>query len=497
MRLHWQTGLLLTMFFLFGFAPRQQVITFQDELSGRDGLGQIIASANNLIVSGLPAAGVVRIGERNGNGEWRNRAELVASDVVIGDGFGLAVAASDGIIVASAPLVANGAGAVYIFERDDAENWQETAKLIASDATENANFGLALSASGDRVVIGAPGQGASGAAYVFARQGAGWVEEAKLVPFDVTAQFGAAVAIENDQIIIGAPQDNMGAGAAYVYLRTTDQWQVAAKLISADASDGDLFGAAVTISNSRMLVGAPQVDADVEDAGAAYVFVRARNAWIEETKLTGAAGKFGQAVALADNLALIAAPGANTVQLYELNADGWQVNADFEATFSANQISGAVAISGSTLSIGAPDSVQIYVVPGVTGNLSMNTEHLVAGEALHIELADPDLNQDPEQAENIILQVTTSSGEQETLILTETNDDSGVFTSNIQSLATSTPRAQDNILDVQSGDTIIVTYRDCALKLAAASHFKLKLLSARPPRLRCQPVRRRQPKFQP
>ncbi len=60
----------------------------------------------------------------------------------------------------------------------------ELDKLTASDAAAEDQFGLSVSLSGDRALVGAPtdddaGQD-SGSAYVFEKQGSVWVETAKL-----------------------------------------------------------------------------------------------------------------------------------------------------------------------------------------------------------------------------------------------------------------------------------------------------------------------------
>ena len=58
-------------------------------------------------------------------------------------------------------------------------------KLTASDAKGGAQFGWSVAVGGETVVIGAPlagespDNGSSGSAYVFARSGDAWTEQAK------------------------------------------------------------------------------------------------------------------------------------------------------------------------------------------------------------------------------------------------------------------------------------------------------------------------------
>ncbi|HEY0193690.1 MAG TPA: FG-GAP repeat protein, partial [Kofleriaceae bacterium] len=87
--------------------------------------------------------------------------------------------------------------------------------------------------------------------------------------------FGAAVAMSGDTAVIGASRDAQhgdGAGAAYVFVRTGARWVQQAKLVAADGAANDNFGVAVAISGDTLVVGAMFNDERDSDAGAAYVF---------------------------------------------------------------------------------------------------------------------------------------------------------------------------------------------------------------------------------
>lgn len=96
------------------------------------------------------------------------------------DSFGWAVSISaDRILVGAKGDDDQGtrAGAAYLFERRPNGTWAEVTKLLASDGAQFADFGSSVSLSGDRALVGAPGddrQGAnSGSAYLFERQPSG------------------------------------------------------------------------------------------------------------------------------------------------------------------------------------------------------------------------------------------------------------------------------------------------------------------------------------
>ena len=108
---------------------------------------------------------------------WVQEQKLTPVDGADNDNFGRSVSLSGNkalIGASSATFSTNTAtapGSAYIFELDtNTGNWSETQKLIASDGLGNDAFGVSVSLSGDKVLIGASlndGNGIeSGAAYV-------------------------------------------------------------------------------------------------------------------------------------------------------------------------------------------------------------------------------------------------------------------------------------------------------------------------------------------
>ena len=128
--------------------------------------------------------------------------------------------------------------------------------------------------------------------------------------------FGVRVDIDGDKAIIGAYlKDDKGAdsGAAYVFVRQNNRWVEQAKLIPRDSASGDRFGYSVAIDGDKALVGAYLDDNENgNDAGSVYVFVRENTQWIEQAKLLasdGAGGdQFSSHLVLKDNTALIGSP---------------------------------------------------------------------------------------------------------------------------------------------------------------------------------------------
>lgn len=241
------------------------------------------------------------------------QAKLTATDGASSDNFGVSAAlSSDGDTAIVGAYDANvggngGRGAAYVFTRSGT-TWTEQEKLIAADGASSDNFGasVALSSDGNTAIIGAYGANVGtnnnqGAAYVFTRSGTAWTQQAKLLAADGTTNdyFGAAVALNSDgnTAFIRAAYADVGGnedqGAAYVFTRSGATWSQQAKLTAADGAAWDYFGISVALSSDgdTAIAGAYQADvAGDGDRGAAYVFTRSGSTWTEQRKLIATDG---------------------------------------------------------------------------------------------------------------------------------------------------------------------------------------------------------------
>jgi len=82
-----------------------------------------------------------------------------ASEGGDGDNFGYVVAIDGDLILTGGRYhdeggLSNG-GAGYVFHNDGGDDWQQEAKLLASDRAANDNFGLWLDIKGGTAVVGA------------------------------------------------------------------------------------------------------------------------------------------------------------------------------------------------------------------------------------------------------------------------------------------------------------------------------------------------------
>jgi hypothetical protein len=115
----------------------------------------------------------------------------------------------------------------------DGTTWREEAKLLASDGDAYHYFGYSLSLSDESALIGAFGDddngSFSGAAYLFAWDGTTWVEEAKLLASDGTERdlFGISVSLSGERALVGAFWNNANgydSGAAYLFHSDGTSW---------------------------------------------------------------------------------------------------------------------------------------------------------------------------------------------------------------------------------------------------------------------------------
>lgn len=225
-------------------------------------------------------------------------AKLYARDGAAEDYFARSVALGDeyAVVGASHNDNRNGtdAGAAYIFARSG-NDWIEQAKIMADDGAEGDVFGYSVAIEGDYLVVGAPWTDdlgiESGAAYVYKRDGVNWVQQAKLTASDggEDNRFGISVAISGDYVLVGAFfDDDFGtrSGSAYIFKRSGTSWTEQAILKASEGAEGDWFGVSVSIDGDFAAIGSRYDDNDNgTNAGGVYIFKRDGTTWNESQKI--------------------------------------------------------------------------------------------------------------------------------------------------------------------------------------------------------------------
>lgn len=368
---------------------------------------------------------------------WVQTAKLLASDGAADDRFGDSVAVAGNRLLVGASRgdgLVTDSGAVYIFERQGMQ-WVEMDKIFAADGVLDDRFGISVSGDGDRILVGADFDddlgGQSGSAYIFELTLGVWREQQKLLATDgaAIANFGLSVSLSGDRALIGAPGDDESgliAGAAYIFDLLAGVWQQTDKLLADDGAFGDGLGIAVGLAQNgqRALVGSPGSGA----TGAAYVFDYDTVQWNQTVRLTpqnGASGAlFGEALSLSTDSALIGAPsgngvinGSGTAYLFSLNAGIWSQEEQLSASDGdlLDQFGSAVAHVGDVLVIGANedddqgDEAGSAYIFYAAANLTLEATgpaQVIAGETVDGGFLVS--NRGPSTARDVVLNVATN-----------------------------------------------------------------------------------------
>jgi hypothetical protein len=324
-----------------------------------------------------PQSGAVYVFTRGG-ATWTQQAYLKASNTggeEDGDQFGFSLALSDdgntlavgaisedssatGVNSDQADNSLTSAGAVYLFGRTGTA-WAQQAYVKAPNTFQGALFGfsVSLNADGSTLAVGSYDErGCSrvingpyepnncngmGAAYVFARAGDAWSQEAYLKPSNGENgdSFGVSIALSDDgstvlvgvidsdcrctgivhgptEVGLGDQPDNISTGSAFVFVRDGTTWTQQAYIQASNTGVEDGFGIRLALSGdgNTAAIGAShegsaaqgingqQGDDSATEAGAAYYFTRSNGTWSQHAYVKGenteAFDAFGTSVAL-------------------------------------------------------------------------------------------------------------------------------------------------------------------------------------------------------
>ena len=254
------------------------------------------------------------------SGDWSQTEKFSTPDSAAGDNFGVSVSLGDERALIGARFDnenGSNSGSAYVFELISGR-WSLSEKLIATDGAADDNFGISVSLSGDRALIGAyrndDNGNDSGSAYIFDLTAGSWSQTQKLAATDGTNTdyFGYSVSLSGDRALIGAYRDAANSGSAYVFDLTSGFWSLSQKIISPDSTSGDNFGWSVSLNGDRALIGTRRVDdINSNNSGSAYQFDLMDGLWLQIQKITAEDGrqfdKFGSSVSLFADKVLIGA----------------------------------------------------------------------------------------------------------------------------------------------------------------------------------------------
>jgi len=263
-------------------------------------------------------SGAVYLFSRNPIG-WAQQAYIKASTTQTLDRFGGSVTLSaDGNNLAVGAMgedsnatdidgnqnnnAVDSSGAVYLFIRS-ADIWSQQAYIKASNTGADDGFGgsLALAANGNTLAVGARGEfsiatgingdqtnnsaDATGAVYVFIRNGVLWNQQAyiKASTSDVNDGFGnVSLSADGNILAVGATGEDSSAtgfegdqsdstsgasGAVYLFTRSSANWSQQAYIKAPNTGNLDQFGQSVALTADGTTLATSALFEDSNDTG--------------------------------------------------------------------------------------------------------------------------------------------------------------------------------------------------------------------------------------
>jgi hypothetical protein len=256
----------------------------------RSRLGFSVDVEGQLAAVGAPGAmghGLVFLYQYDGT-SWQHTDTLLPDDGQQGDMFGYAVDVEANRIVIGANESRVGfdeLGAVYVFEFEaQTMQWNQSAKLMASDASRNDRFGSVIQQSADQLIIAAFNK-----VYVFNHTVTGWVEQQII---SNGGSFGADLKLIGNQLMVGANTARIegvnNAGAVWIYENNLGNWEFSEMLTASDFSERSSFGVSIDANEDLMVIGANRDGRHFigQGPGTVYVFESFEGGWQETSRIT-------------------------------------------------------------------------------------------------------------------------------------------------------------------------------------------------------------------
>lgn len=261
----------------------------------------------------------------------------------------------------------------------------EEAKLVSNKGESPEYFGWSVCFTPDssRVVVSSLRDNlATGAIYVFRREGTSWIMEQKLIGSGSKSQdfssYCPVISKDGVRVAFGAVlADEPGfsdSGAVYIFVRTGTTWVQEARLISNPLRQLSRLGWSLGFSDNhaRLIVGAGEATNTYNSDGSVYFFTRKGNVWTQEAMVVagdpGEGAKFGTVSDIngPGDVAIIGAPfltvngktNAGAVYIFVISNGTWTQS--YKITpgdlAAGDQFGTSVRFSkdGNTILVGAP-----------------------------------------------------------------------------------------------------------------------------------------------
>lgn len=255
-------------------------------------------------------------------GQWIEWQRLLAPDRDSSDQFGYALAKNGDVLAVGAPFEgAQNNGAVYLFHRNNWDQWVFTQKITSADNASDAHFGSALDWWDNTLAVGSPG---NASVHIFTYSWNNLQHQQTLLDASANSGFGHALKLYRDSLIIGAPEADGGGAASLWMLNSSGIFQETASIVNLDAYGSLRFGYAVDIGRGNLFVSDPEIER-------VYVFRHNGSQWNRTQTLQQTpaimGNHFGSALSWNLDQLLIGAPGADSskgsMQPYKLMQGQW------------------------------------------------------------------------------------------------------------------------------------------------------------------------------
>lgn len=265
-----------------------------------------------------------------------NSAAVQPNDEESSDGFGGSVAVNGQTAMVGIPFFSTAFidppvpppfvnGRVAVFTCDaSTQAWSRTGtiQLPATETNQSIPFGFAVALQGDLAVVGTQAEGV----YVYKRQGQNWNQVAKIAPNNPDSgttstpyvEWGSVIAFKDDVLAVGVTDVSRVSTVPNSYyvdvyqIVTLGEHGAAIRIarLRPPAGDTGAFGQSLALHGDTLVVG------DSPDT-TAYVYKRRGFTFALEQKITGKEAttdsEFGTAVAIAEDVILVGAPGENPI----------------------------------------------------------------------------------------------------------------------------------------------------------------------------------------
>lgn len=242
------------------------------------GIGGVKILGDNLLIGSPyddNLQGTVYYYTRSGN-TWTKVGKVYSAgnpNGRLGEGLDMA---GNVLIVGERDNTNNTSGKVHIFTLSGT-TWTRVGQITPSDGQNGDDFGsgsnVKINANGDTIAIGARhedgGSGDpisnAGAVYVFTGSGSTWTQQAKLVASDAAANdnFGGSLEIDDDgnTIVVAAKNKTVGSnsnvGQGYIFTRSGTSWTEAKILNGSTAASSEMGHRGTAVYGSQAIMGAP------------------------------------------------------------------------------------------------------------------------------------------------------------------------------------------------------------------------------------------------